>query len=35
MMVNALWELENPSPASDEKTNIFAECVVIAKTVQD
>ncbi|MDQ3485345.1 MAG: aminoglycoside phosphotransferase family protein [Actinomycetota bacterium] len=35
MMVNTLWELESPSPASDEKTNMFAECVVIAKAVQD
>ncbi|MEJ7706241.1 MAG: aminoglycoside phosphotransferase family protein [Nocardioidaceae bacterium] len=35
MMVNALWELEDPSPASDEKRNSFAECVVIVKAVQD
>ncbi|MBA3233629.1 MAG: aminoglycoside resistance protein [Propionibacteriales bacterium] len=35
MMVNALWELEDPSPPSDEKSNWLAEAVVITKAVQD
>ncbi len=35
MMVNALWELEEPSPPSDEKASWPAEAVVIAKAVQD
>lgn len=35
MMVNAMWELEEPSPPSDEKTTVFDEAVLITKAVQD
>ena len=35
VMVNAMWELEEPSPPSDEKANWLAEAVLIAKAVQD
>ena len=35
MMVNAMWEVEDPSPASDEKDGWFTDSVTISKAIDD
>lgn len=35
MMVNVMWELEAPSPPSDDTESLFRESVLITKAVQD
>jgi len=35
MLVNAMWEVEDPSPESDEKSGWLTDCITIAKAMDD
>jgi streptomycin 6-kinase len=35
MLVNAMWEIEDPSPQSDEKDGWLTDCITIAKAMDD
>jgi streptomycin 6-kinase len=35
MLVNAMWEIEDPSPPSDEKNGWLTDCITIAKAMDD
>lgn len=35
MLVNAMWEIEDPSPQSDEKGGWLTDCITIAKAMDD
>lgn len=35
MMVNAMWEIEEPSPTSDEKNGWLTDCITITKAMED
>ena len=35
MLVNAMWEIEDPSPQSDEKNGWLTDCITIAKAMDD
>jgi streptomycin 6-kinase len=35
MLVNAMWEIEDPSPESDEKDGWLTDCITIAKAMDD